>query len=415
MPRNQARHSAAISLGVMGAGFVATFPLLDYGWGALLHGGFEAGLVGGLADWFAVTALFRHPLGLKIPHTALLPRNRDKVVRSLVNVIENEFLTKDSIKSKVGAFLAGDKLIALAERHQEDAVRAIVAASGFAARSLPVERIVPFLARELKRKAAELDTVSLLTLLRNEVLARGFEEKALQFLLQKAEGILVRDAARDQLGAMAANALAGVKAGGLMGFAVNAFAGFMTEDKLGALLQNSILSSLRDMRQYEGHPLRMLLLEEVRKLLLDLPNNEEVVNGLEAAKRNAIDSLDLEGYLAKWLGELKEKAIAFVQEERYATEVVAPAVSGFLARFREEPEKLDAIRGWAQERVSSIVDENHSRIGVLVRENLDKLDNKTLIEMIEDKIGSDLQWIRVNGAVCGFLIGLVLEGVNLIF
>ncbi|THF78061.1 DUF445 domain-containing protein [Cohnella fermenti] len=415
MPRNKARHSAAISLGVMGAGFLATFPLLGYGAGALLHGGFEAGLVGGLADWFAVTALFRHPLGLKIPHTALLPRNRDKVIRSLVNVIENEFLTKDSIKSKVGAFLAGDRLLTLAERYRGDAVRAIVAASGYAARSLPVERLAPFLARELKRKGAELSAAPALALLRDEALARGLDEKALHFLLQKAEGILVRDAARDQLGAMAAGALSGVKAGGLMGFAVNAFAGFMSEDKLGALLQNAILSSLREMRQYGDHPLRVLLQGEIRKLIEELPNNEEVIGGLESAKTNLLEELDLEGYLTKWLQELKTRAIAFVQEERYALEVVAPAVDSFLTRFREEPEKLDAVRSWTEERVSGIVDENHSRIGALVRENLDKLDNKMLIEMIEDKVGSDLQWIRVNGAVCGFLIGLVLEGLNLIF
>ena len=57
---------------------------------------------------------------------------------------------------------------------------------------------------------------------------------------------------------------------------------------------------------------------------------------------------------------------------------------------------------------------NHSKIGKLVQENLDKLDDKTLIEMIENNVGKDLQWIRVNGAVCGFMIGLVLEGIKAI-
>lgn len=65
---------ATISLAIMGVGFVATMPFGDSIWGQLLQGGFEAGLVGGLADWFAVTALFRHPLGIPIPHTALLPK-----------------------------------------------------------------------------------------------------------------------------------------------------------------------------------------------------------------------------------------------------------------------------------------------------------------------------------------------------
>ena len=69
------RKIAKYSLIGMGAGFLVTAPFQEWTWVELLHGGFEAGLVGGLADWFAVTALFRHPLGIKIPHTALLPNN----------------------------------------------------------------------------------------------------------------------------------------------------------------------------------------------------------------------------------------------------------------------------------------------------------------------------------------------------
>ena len=73
--RKGADYTAAISLGVMAAGFGATFPLAHLPGVSVLHSGFEAGLVGGLADWFAVTALFRHPLGIPIPHTALLKKN----------------------------------------------------------------------------------------------------------------------------------------------------------------------------------------------------------------------------------------------------------------------------------------------------------------------------------------------------
>ena len=62
----------------------------------------------------------------------------------------------------------------------------------------------------------------------------------------------------------------------------------------------------------------------------------------------------------------------------------------------------------------NLIEKNHSKIGKLVQENLDKLDDKTLIEMIENNVGKDLQWIRVNGAVCGFMIGLVLEGIKAI-
>ncbi|MED3037981.1 DUF445 family protein, partial [Bacillus tropicus] len=75
---------------------------------------------------------------------------------------------------------------------------------------------------------------------------------------------------------------------------------------------------------------------------------------------------------------------------------------------------VQKIEDWLQKQVVKLVENNHSKIGKLVQENLDKLDDKTLIEMIENNVGKDLQWIRVNGAVCGFMIGLVLEGIKAI-
>ena len=95
------RKIAIYSLIIMGVGFIATIPFKGPILVDLLHGGFEAGLVGGLADWFAVTALFRHPLGIPIPHTALLPNNRNRVTSGLVSMLKKDWLSKESILEKV--------------------------------------------------------------------------------------------------------------------------------------------------------------------------------------------------------------------------------------------------------------------------------------------------------------------------
>src|SRR3954451_21440784 len=114
--RNKSQHLAKISLAVMGIGFVATFPFQNSLWGTILQGGFEAGLVGGLADWFAVTALFRHPLGLPIPHTALLPKNRKRIIAAIISMLENDWLTKESIRKKVSSIPFTEKLFNIAEK-----------------------------------------------------------------------------------------------------------------------------------------------------------------------------------------------------------------------------------------------------------------------------------------------------------
>ncbi|OOP62980.1 hypothetical protein BWZ43_25545, partial [Heyndrickxia oleronia] len=96
------KYLARTSLAVMGIGFIATLPFEHSNpFLGLLQGGFEAGIVGGLADWFAVTALFRHPLGIPIPHTSLLSKNRKRITKALVSTIENDWLSKESIVNKL--------------------------------------------------------------------------------------------------------------------------------------------------------------------------------------------------------------------------------------------------------------------------------------------------------------------------
>ena len=90
----RSHHLATISLSIMGIGFISVLPFQRSLWGTILEGGFESGLVGGLADWFAVTALFRHPLGIPIPHTALLPKNRTRITQAIKSMVEKDWLTK---------------------------------------------------------------------------------------------------------------------------------------------------------------------------------------------------------------------------------------------------------------------------------------------------------------------------------
>lgn len=100
----RSKNLATMSLAFMACGFLITLFLPENLAVILLRGGFEAGLVGGIADWFAVTALFRHPMGLRIPHTSLLLKNRDKIIQSLITAMETELLNKESIENKLRKF-----------------------------------------------------------------------------------------------------------------------------------------------------------------------------------------------------------------------------------------------------------------------------------------------------------------------
>ena len=160
----RSRHLATISLAIMGTGFIAMIPFQEYILGKLLLGGFEAGLVGGLADWFAVTALFRHPLGIPIPHTALLPKNRDKMIGALINMLENDWLTKASIMDKIKQIHILDKIFELVEKElQSDYVqKSIQSFSLEAVRKIEIEKFAPVIESEIKGFLLSADSKELL-------------------------------------------------------------------------------------------------------------------------------------------------------------------------------------------------------------------------------------------------------------
>ena len=109
------------------------------------------------------------------------------------------------------------------------------------------------------------------------------------------------------------------------------------------------------------------------------------------------------------LTQLKDQLMQFVEDPEFAENHAIPMIDQLLENLTEKSSDLDQ---WIQQQIILLVEENHSVIGDLVKENLNKLDNKTLVDLIENNIGKDLQWIRVNGAFCGFAIGLFLTGIQ---
>jgi uncharacterized membrane-anchored protein YjiN (DUF445 family) len=410
------KHIATVSLGVMAAGFAASFALpAGTAWGLLLQNGFEAGLVGGLADWFAVTALFRHPLGIPIPHTALLPRNRERVTNALVSAIETDLLSKASIAERLGRV----RLTAAALDSLERGVpREQLAAWGAAAleqvvRHVPLDLLAPFAAEQAKEALRELSVAPLLRRLGEQALARGLDEPALDGLLDKAEAWLAKPETRDMLGGMAMGAFAKLEVGGFMQFAVNAFLGYLNEDKLGGIIQSFALGYVGELRM-PGHPRRSEALGFVRRQIDELSRSERLAAQLEEWKAQQLDALDLSAPIARLLEGLQAKLLRTLAEPAFAEQTLQPLLERLLGALRADAELQQRLDAWLREQLIRLVEANHAKIGQLVRDNISKLDDAQLIEMLEDKVGKDLQWIRVNGAVCGFLIGVVLGLVKLL-
>ncbi|CKH10571.1 Predicted membrane protein [Streptococcus pneumoniae] len=411
----QTKYIAGISLGVMGVGFAASIPFQGTVAGEIIQGGFEAGLVGGLADWFAVTALFRHPMGIPIPHTALLPKNRKRVTKGLINTLENEWLTKESITNKVKEMQLAQMVLQIAEREmQSDAVKkGIVTIAEKAIVSIDTEKLAVIIEKELKTYLHTINTNNILQVLVDQLVVQEYDEKTLDYILVKVKDWTAQDEARYQLGSLGMKAMENIKVDGFLQFTLKSFMNIVDEDKIGGILQKFIISNINSLQEADNST-RQLILAKIRQEIINVKENEALLQELENWKEKWLANWNATDKIKEMLEQVQQRAVAFVNNEEFADKYVIPFLQKQMNKIKEDEQTVQKIEEWLQKQVVTLVEKNHSKIGKLVQENLDKLDDKTLIEMIENNVGKDLQWIRVNGAVCGFMIGLVLEGIKAI-
>ncbi|KXO03893.1 DUF445 domain-containing protein [Bacillus tropicus] len=411
----QTKYIAGISLGVMGVGFAASIPFQGTVAGEIIQGGFEAGLVGGLADWFAVTALFRHPMGIPIPHTALLPKNRKRVTKGLINTLENEWLTKESITNKVKEMQLAQMVLQIAEREmQSDAVKkGIVTIAEKAIVSIDTEKLAVIIEKELKTYLHTMNTSNILQVLVDQLVVQEYDEKTLDYILVKVKDWTAQDEARYQLGSLGMKAMENIKVDGFLQFTLKSFMNIVDEDKVGGILQKFIISNINSLQDADNST-RQLILAKIRQEIINVKENEALLQELENWKEKWIANWNATDKIKEMLEQVQQKAVVFVNNEEFADKYVIPFLQTQMNQIKDDEVTVQKIEDWLQKQVVKLVENNHSKIGKLVQENLDKLDDKTLIEMIENNVGKDLQWIRVNGAVCGFMIGLVLEGIKAI-
>ncbi len=413
--KGKANFLAGTSLGIMGAGFLGTFPFAHTLAGTIFHGGFEAGLVGGLADWFAVTALFRHPMNIPIPHTALLPKNREKVTNSLVNMIENEWLTKESIASKIQEMNIAETVVTAVEKQldnksiQEGLTTILEQALYY----IDKEKLASLIEKEGKGYLRSMDTNFLLTSVIDCCLQFEYEEKVFDYFLVKVVEWVGKEESGQLLGKITMNALNNAQQDGFFQLVIKSLRNFLDEEKLGTALQNALVKGLPKLND-SGNENRNILLHHLRKGLRNIKYNEEVIGNLGHWKDDALNHLDMKIHIIQFLENVQGKAVQFIRQEAFYEEYCLPFLVQRINDIKGNPMLMAKIESWIQTQITSIIEKNHGKIGSLVKENLSKLDNETLTYMIENNVGKELQWIRVNGAICGFIIGIGLEVINLI-
>ncbi len=333
----ESRKIARLSLLAMGAGFIGTIPFQGSFWVDLLQGGFEAGLVGGLADWFAVTALFRHPLGIPIPHTALLPKNRDRLTNAVVKIIKNDWLSKESIQEKIKQIQFIDKIIAKVEKElpteafRKGLVSLIKKAIGF----IDVEKLTPVVKEQMVAMAAKLEIDHWLKQISEDLLKAQADQRVLDHILNKAENWLKEDMTTYRLGAVSMNLLNKIEADGLLQFALNSMRNLLSEEKLGSIVKKLLLSGVHSL-QAPNDRNRKAILDYLKKEIRELSDNKELLERIEKWKHQFLENWEPDETITKSLQQLKQNTLELVEEEAFIDTYLIPLVQHILANVKEQ-------------------------------------------------------------------------------
>ncbi len=410
------KNLAGISLIIMAAGFVICLFLPENAWTFVILGGFEAGLVGGLADWFAVTALFRHPLGIPIPHTSLLLKNKGRIVDSLVSAMENELLNKESITRQLSHLnlirgAAGMLTRAMARKSTRQQILDYVSE---AIAKLPIEKAVEPVREAAAGYVRSVDAAGVADRALTKVLNDGYEIQLFDYALGEARNWASLPSTKDTMGALALEQLSNAKVGGFTGFAFQAFAGMVNEDKLGSMIQTMLVAGIDSLLDPYGEQ-RLAILREIRVKLFEAAGDEEKLEYVRGQVLEILREESTELFIRENLEKLRQFALAKTAEERArGGRIVFRLYAAVVRNLASEPERIEEWESKARGTIVKLAEENHYRIGQLVRDNVERMNDEQLVEMLEEKIGKDLQWIRVNGAVCGFLVGIILSAIQLI-
>ena len=365
----------------------------------------EAAMVGGLADWFAVTALFRHPLGLPIPHTAIIPRNKDRIGATLAQFLKDNFLTPAVVARRMrhmdvaaaaGRFLA-DPDHGGAGRLREGASRLLAdildaldddrlggMAKGAIASRIRTLEVSPLLGQSLEAAMAEGRHIPLLD---------GIINRAALIVASNEE--IIRDMVHERAGRI-------LRWTGL-------------DENVADALITGLNKLLYDMADFPDHPLRIRVNEMLADLGYDLQHDREMQAKVARLKEEIVENPAMQ----RWIDGLWEQArAALLRAARDPDKTMAGKFGEALRQLgttlQQDDSLRDTINRFARRATVGATASYGDSIVRLVSDTVRGWDASRVTERVENAVGRDLQYIRINGTLVGGLVGLGLHAIDVL-
>jgi uncharacterized membrane-anchored protein YjiN (DUF445 family) len=378
---------------------ISTTLLSSYSWMAIVRAFSEAALVGALADWFAVTALFRRPLGLPIPHTGIVPRNKTRIGRSLGLFVQRNFLTEKVLDEHV-VNISGT--FARLLQNPASRQRVIARVRALIPQVLEVLRdteIKKFLNGQIEDMIRDTDLARATARVLRALTANQMHETVLdEFLGQlqrffRSNQLWFRQQLRE---------------------ASPWFVPEMVDRKIFDSIMRKTEQTLNDALSNRDHEFRKRLLDSAYGFMVKLETSPELRQRAEALKTLLLQS----GTFREYVESIRDAVLAAIDADVQKREsVLVGALERVLQNLVDSlaasPKLQHKVNRFIRNMLSTLVGAESTYVADLIAKTIDGWDTKTLVSKLEEQVGADLQYIRINGTLVGGLVGLALYGVGL--
>jgi uncharacterized membrane-anchored protein YjiN (DUF445 family) len=390
---------------------LVTGPFTGALWLHVVSAGFEAAVIGGLADWFAVTALFRHPLGLPIPHTDIIRTRRPSIVEGIVKMVEEDWLSPEVIGARLQR-IAPSTLVTDWLRdpgHVErlgaplrDLLRAL-------ARALTEGEVADFIDRALQRQLRELPVDATAGRWLTRAVASESAGMVFSTLAASLANLAARPRTATELHWWLDRSASTLRAGGKR-FVPFVLRRKIVQEKIVEAACDYAAAELRQAAEDADHPLRRLVLGAVARFADRLAAGDPEALAQASRLRTAlIESLEAGPLVRDTLARLRSQLDEELDDPSGGlARLVDRELRAGIVELLDDPERRAAFDRWVRTTAEDLLRRHHHQIGVTVRENLEALDDEVFVGQIEDRVSADLQFIRLNGAVVGGLVGVAL-------
>ena len=399
---------------------LASLNVSRYPWLAYVKAFAEAAMVGALADWFAVVALFRHPLGLPIPHTAILPRNQARIAKSLGQFIENNFLEQKAIAKKVYYLEPSRKFLDWLANIEHQALVApfVVKQIPTLMQAIKPEQMSLFLGQLLKQQYDGKSLGHTLSQMLRMVQSYGYHQIFFIGLLEQIRAWLRHEETRQLLEDNINSWAAKVKKDNPSSWdkLVAAFKGSAV-DMVDGWVARKVLdwadNYCEEVINDDNHAMRAGVERKMNQLVWALEFSPIMHKRLNQAKDGLINSDAVQQFIQhSWLSLQNWSASDAAKSDSMLMQQVLKMMNQMLIQGAAQPEVLRRFDAQISLWVREAVGQYKSKVADYVAEKVKSWDSQELVQKLELSVGKDLQYIRINGTLVGGLVGLAIYVVS---